>query len=224
MLVGITIPLPPLLSPRCPHMKRQSTKIDKSILCIGLILLSVYIYICFNTKNYEFLYYGFLTFILIYLMWNIILGHGLSSFILLGYLILLNLNMLGGLYRIDGKRLYEYYLFLDYIRYDRLVHAFGIYLATLTFYYILRNYLYINKNLLILFGIICIGIGIGALWEIIEYIAVINFKHTGVGRYFDTMGDMIANVIGATLAMLYIKLKPSSAAQFNRDEISVSVD
>ncbi len=50
-----------------------------------------------------------------------------------------------------------------------------------------------------------IGMGAGALNEVIEFMAVLIFPETGVGGYYNTAGDLTANLIGSLLALIYIK-------------------
>jgi len=49
------------------------------------------------------------------------------------------------------------------------------------------------------------GLGVGALNEIIEFIIAQIVPETGVGGYLNTSLDLVSNLIGAILAMLYIK-------------------
>ena len=51
------------------------------------------------------------------------------------------------------------------------------------------------------------GLGVGAFNEIIEFFATVIIPETGVGGYENTSLDLISNLIGAIIAMSYIKIK-----------------
>jgi hypothetical protein len=50
------------------------------------------------------------------------------------------------------------------------------------------------------------GIGFGALNEVIEFIAVLTIPNTNVGGYENTGWDLVANLVGATVAAVIIRL------------------
>jgi putative membrane protein len=49
------------------------------------------------------------------------------------------------------------------------------------------------------------GLGIGAVNEIVEYIATLLIPETGVGGYDNTLLDLISDLIGALFALLIIR-------------------
>ena len=115
--------------------------------------------------------------------------------------------MLGGRVIINGAILYRYQL-LSFVRYDQFVHLFGFGFATLAAYYILKLNLknktnWVGISVLLVF----IGIGLGTLNEIIEFIMVLILPETGVGGYYNTMWDTVFNAIGAILAVIWINIK-----------------
>jgi hypothetical protein len=116
--------------------------------------------------------------------------------------------MLGGYIRVGDGVLYGYWIF-PFLRFDMFVHAFGFGSATLLSYYILKESLdkkaknWIAISVLIVF----IGMGIGALNEIIEFITVLITPKNGVGGYENTLFDMIFNAIGAIIVVIYINIK-----------------
>ncbi len=59
----------------------------------------------------------------------------------------------------------------------------------------------------IYFVLIAAGTGLGALNEIVEFVAVLLFPNTGVGGYSNTILDLISNLIGASLAVVFIHLR-----------------
>jgi putative membrane protein len=51
------------------------------------------------------------------------------------------------------------------------------------------------------------GLGMGALNEILEFAVSIWVPQSGVGGYVNTSLDLCANLIGAILALVYIRLR-----------------
>jgi len=186
-------------------------KIDLFILLVNIIYLIIFTFLFLGRENYEFLMYigvvaFFLVFIsLLHLKYNFSYGVliGLSSWGLL--------HMLGGYFIVGEHVLYGYQIF-PFLRFDQFVHAFGFGFATLFSYYILKPNL--NKNYSkwgISILLVLIGMGLGALNEIVEFIAVLLMPQTGVGGYENTMRDIVFNTIGAVLAVIWINLRKSPA-------------
>jgi len=116
------------------------------------------------------------------------------------------LHMLGGLIIFDGLRLYGHYFY--FLRYDQIIHLFGFGFATLFGYYLLKPSLSKKPNWFVLsILLILVGIGLGGLNEIIEFIIVLAVPETGIGGYENTMWDMVFNLIGAGLAVIWINLR-----------------
>lgn len=91
------------------------------------------------------------------------------------------------------------------LQYDHVVHAFGVFVATLTFATLLapptaREADQRATMILCVFG----GLGVGALNEMIEFIA--TTAHTGahVGGYTNTGWDLVSNTIGALVGGIVI--------------------
>jgi putative membrane protein len=64
--------------------------------------------------------------------------------------------------------------------------------------------------------IIMAGLGVGALNEIVEFTAVVITPETGVGGYNNTSLDLVADLIGAIIAMIIIrKMHHSKFSQSN---------
>lgn len=125
------------------------------------------------------------------------------------------LHMAGGGYILkSGRVLYSLILIplseeYGIFRYDQFVHIVGFGIATLLMYFLLRPSLNGNtKNKKSLaFILIMTGLGVGALNEIIEFIATVLAPQTGVGGYVNTSLDLVSDLIGAIIAVIYIKLK-----------------
>lgn len=84
-------------------------------------------------------------------------------------------------------------------KYDQLVHAFGFLSATVACFQALIVLLRAPRALATAFAAALMGIGLGAINEVIEFIAVLSMPETNVGGYMNTAWDLVANTIGATL-------------------------
>jgi len=121
------------------------------------------------------------------------------------------LHVSGGAIYLNGSRLYDIILLplsqtLPILRYDQLVHVWGFGAATLTIFDMLKPLLKENLNRFVALSTVVImaGLGAGALNEIIEAIVTAVIPSSGVGGYLNTALDLIADLIGAILAMLFI--------------------
>ena len=92
------------------------------------------------------------------------------------------------------------------LRYDQVVHLFGFGVATLICHHLLTPYLRENlmnrRTLLIL--VVLMGSGVGAINEIVEFLAVLTVPETHVGGYENTLLDMVFNLMGAMIAAGWI--------------------
>lgn len=96
--------------------------------------------------------------------------------------------------------LYSLRLHPDWPRYDQLVHVFGFFSATIACYQALRSLLRAPKSAPTAVAAALMGIGLGAINEVIEFIAVLSMPETNVGGYTNTAWDLVSNTIGACVA------------------------
>jgi len=165
-----------------------------------------------SRENYEFLIYigVILFFLLLIVFTNKKVNY--PNDLLWGLTAWSILHVIGGGIFIGGKTVYSLMLFpiigepYNIFKYDQLVHFVGFGIATLLIYHLLKPSLQKNKGWISLsIVVIMAGLGIGALNEIIEFIATVIMPETGVGGYENTAIDLIANLFGAIVAMIYIK-------------------
>lgn len=180
-----------------------------------LLILAIFLTIFISRKNYEFvMYVG----VIIFFMAVIMLTNHRVSYplpVLWGLAIWALLHMSGGGIFINGKKLYELTLFsivgppYNIFKYDQFVHIVGFGVATLLMYYLLKPLLQKNLKKWATLSIVVImaGLGIGALNELIEFAATVLVPETGVGGYENTSLDMVADLIGAVMAMMIIHWK-----------------
>lgn len=106
--------------------------------------------------------------------------------------------------RPDSAVLYSLRLHPDLPKYDQIVHAFGFFSATIACYQALLALLRAPRTLPTAAAAALMGIGLGAINEVIEFIAVLSMPETNVGGYMNTAWDLVANTIGATTAAFLI--------------------
>jgi len=91
------------------------------------------------------------------------------------------------------------------LKYDQVIHFYGFFVATFVAYWLLLPQLKsVWRPGSIAFVAMLAGMGFGAMNEIIEFIAVLTAPETGVGGYYNTAIDMVANALGALAAALII--------------------
>ncbi len=102
----------------------------------------------------------------------------------------------------------EFYI----LKFDQFVHAYLYAVVALLFLHLLRNYLG-QKHPPLLIGFIALmaALGVGAVNEIIEFVAVLLVPDNGVGGYYNTLLDIVFNFTGAILAVLGVYLFHGSA-------------
>ena len=103
--------------------------------------------------------------------------------------------------------LYSMRVHPDLPKYDQIIHAFGFFSATIACFQALLSLLSAPRTIPTAIAAALMGIGLGAINEVIEFIAVLSMPETNVGGYTNTAWDLVANTIGATLAaILCLKL------------------
>ena len=88
------------------------------------------------------------------------------------------------------------------LQYDHFVHAFGAFLATLTLWALLAPATSsdVDRRHLMVLCMIA-GLGIGAINEVIEFLATTTHRAAHIGGYNNTGWDLVSNMIGAVAAL-----------------------
>ena len=162
--------------------------------------------------NFEFLWYvAILVFFLVLLVTTIHKTH-FTPAILWGLSLWGLLHMAGGSIPVGDTVLYGVQL-LDFVndgemtilKYDQVVHAFGFGVASLVAHHLLAPRWRADASRTLLYVLAAlVGMGLGTINEIVEFMAVLSFPETGVGGYINTSLDMVSNMIGAIIAMVYV--------------------
>ncbi len=167
----------------------------------------------FRTQNWEFVFYIIVMLVLALLVASLHRRVNLSKGALWCLSIWGLLHMMGGLVPVpddwlvsgDKHVLYSWWIIPNYFKYDQFVHSYGFGIATWVSWQTLHALL--PKSLPtagVLTLCLLAGMGLGALNEIIEFVATLLIPNTNVGGYTNTGWDLIANMIGAIVAALVI--------------------
>jgi hypothetical protein len=122
------------------------------------------------------------------------------------------LHVIGGLvlvpydWPIAGTKrvFYSWWIIPDLLKYDNPVHAYGMGVATWACWQGLRTATGLQTPSAGMLAIAALaGIGLGALNEVVEFIATL-FLDTNVGGYRNTGFDLIYNTVGAVIAVYLI--------------------
>ncbi len=183
---------------------------------IALLIINAAMLIAFSSafllrKNYEFIIYVGVIIVCLAVIATTFFKVRYSFATLIGLTAWSAMHLSGGSFHINGTLLYEIIIITlshkyPILRYDQLVHIWGFAVATLTMFDLLRPLLKENLQGYIALSIVVImaGLGVGAFNEIVEAIVAAIVPESGVGDYVNTALDLIADLIGAVLSMLYI--------------------
>ncbi|MFH1500533.1 MAG: DUF2238 domain-containing protein [archaeon] len=185
------------------------------ILIVNILILLAFAILSVQRKSYEFMIYFAVVVFFFVLILATMKRTNFSNGILWGLTLWAAMHMIGGLVEYRGGVIYGLVLVklienadLIVLRYDQLVHAIGFGVSTLVAFHLIKPYLNNKVNWTVLSVlVVLIGMGIGALNEIIEFITVVLLPQTGVGGYANTMLDICFNTIGAIIAVIYINIK-----------------
>lgn len=120
------------------------------------------------------------------------------------------LHMAGGSVPVGDGVLYGYLILPIFdgggefvmFKMDQFIHMLGFGVTTLVMLRLLRNAGFAGGHeVLAAITAVIAAMGLGALNETIEFLAVVFVPDTGVGGYFNTSLDLIFNMLGATLAV-----------------------
>jgi uncharacterized membrane protein YjdF len=184
------------------------------IFMVNVASLIIFSIIFLKRKNYEFMIYiGVIVFFLVLILATI-KKVNYPNGVLWGLTLWSVLHMSGGGIFIGDKKLYEWMIFplvgepYNIFKFDQFVHMVGFWVATLVAFHLVKP-LITKKHRYIALSIVvaAAGLGFGALNEIIEFIATVFVPETGVGGYVNTALDLVADLIGAVGAVIYIIVK-----------------
>jgi hypothetical protein len=183
------------------HLLNQNRR-DLPVILFSAAYMAVFVAVALTRHNYEFILYAAV--VLLLASWILVKQRTVQFdlVILWGLSLWGLLHMAGGNIHVSGNVLYNVQLIPRFLRYDQLVHAFGFGTATLVCFHILSGMLdpAAPRRLTLIILVALMGCGLGALNEIVEFLAVTLMPETNVGGYENTLWDLIFNLIGASLA------------------------
>lgn len=124
-------------------------------------------------------------------------------------------HLAGGIVPIGGedRTLYNAVLPVELFHFDRIVHAFGFGFATLVCGKVLLRLLpgeQLGAPAAVLVALA--GLGVGAVNEIVEFIATLVLPETNVGGYDNTGWDLIFDLAGGTVATVWLLRQTEAVA------------
>jgi len=91
------------------------------------------------------------------------------------------------------------------LKYDQIVHAYGFGVTAWVLWHLMRrHYPVLEGTWTIHVYPALAAMGLGAVNEMIEFVAVLSVPETNVGGYFNTALDLVFNAAGAVLAMIVV--------------------
>ena len=153
--------------------------------------------------NTEFIgYIAVITFLIV--LGGCVLTHQCTPSWLLALLSLVGLlHLLGAAVPVNGDIRYNYVPFpienptgLTFNKFDQIVHTFGTAVGATLMYYFLRRDTSFHWLGIMVFAVLG-AMGLGALNEVIEFIAKMTVPDTDVGGYYNTAVDLCVNLFGA---------------------------
>lgn len=98
------------------------------------------------------------------------------------------------------------------LKYDQVVHAYGFGVTAWVLWHLLdRHFPALRGTATIHVYPVLGSMGLGALNEMVEFMAVLMVSETNVGGYYNTALDLVFNATGAVIAMLVVAWSGRSA-------------
>jgi len=132
------------------------------------------------------------------------------------------LHLAGGLVSVGDDVLYNAALgtrvaslHTHILQYDHFVHAFGAFIATLTIWTLLAppTATDIDRRSVVTMCVLA-GLGIGAINEVVEFLATIAHSAAHIGGYDNTGWDLVSNAIGAVAAIPLMARVPRQSVDY----------
>lgn len=197
----------------------KKTRFPRAVILVAAFYLVAAISAAVTQHNWEFLKVYIPFFMVIVAVVTLMHRRVNFSNVLLWCLTLWGaLHLAGGLVKLpegwefDGENqvFYSWWILGNWLKYDHVVHAFGFGTTTWLTWEALRASIQqrLGRKLFPSLGMIslCVftGMGLGALNEIVEFIAVLSLPSTNVGDYYNTCWDLVANMIGCSFVAILI--------------------
>ena len=171
--------------------------------------------IAWSKLNLEFLFYASTVALQIALFLYIDRRVKFSPLVLWGLTLWAILHFAGGLMPIPESltepgrptNLYNLRLFPWFPKYDQIVHAYGFGMTVILIYEAICVRIGRTLRIDLVLGsmLFLAAMGLGAINEVIEFLAVLLMPDTNVGGYENTGWDLVSNGTGAFIAICWLK-------------------
>ena len=162
-------------------------------------------------QNYEFLIYAITVIGLVALIYKTDRFFNFEKLGIWLFNVWLILHILGGLASYQGIRYYDLIL-LDLVgepyhilKYDQFVHFYCYIVISILMWSVVQKITQSNANRIVVCVVnILAASSLGAINEIIEFLAVVLLNSSGVGGYTNTAIDLVANLLGAIVGTVFM--------------------
>lgn len=168
-------------------------------------------------QNYEFVIYTLVTLALVTLIYTGDRKFTFSPAVLWGFNLWLVLHILGGLWSVNGSVLYSLVLIdlvgepYSILKYDQIVHTYCYFIIALLLWQVVSTVKLDAPQWLLAALTVLAASGVGGMNEIVEFSATVLVPDTNVGGYENTAIDLVANFLGACLAIPFFKGEEANA-------------
>ncbi len=162
-------------------------------------------------QNYEFLLYAITVIVLVAIIYKTDQYFGFARiglWLFNGWLVL---HILGGLASYDGVRFYDLMLLdlvgapYDILKYDQFVHFYCYVVISILMWSVIQKIARPDASVVVVCVVtVLASSSLGAINEVIEFLAVVWFATEGVGGYTNTAIDLVANLLGAIAGTLFM--------------------
>jgi hypothetical protein len=118
-------------------------------------------------------------------------------------------HLAGGLVQVGDGVLYNASYRTEVLQYDHLVHSTAILVGTLTVWTLFAGRMAGTGGRADVLVWVLAGLGLGALNELVEFLATLAHGGDGVGGYENTGWDLVSNLLGAAAAGVVLARRPA---------------
>lgn len=184
--------------------------LHRNVILGNVAVLAVFGILAVIQRNLEFVFYFTVVVLLAALIARSMRAIEYPPWVLWALSVWAWAHMAGGLISVQGSVLYNLMLLpvvgepYMILKFDQVVHAYGFFAATITMYYVIRPYIGKWGPVALPLTVFLAGLGLGAVNEVVEFLATVLIPNTNVGGYINTGVDLIANTIGASAAAVWV--------------------
>lgn len=170
--------------------------------------------------NWEFIAYVGVTIAIAFLLLSTIEESHLDGFVLWGLSIWGFLHMLGGILPVGDGILYSWRIvpIFDHggdfyvLKMDQVIHFYGFAVAAIAVHELIasRARKGVHPAMFVFFAWAG-SMGLGALNEVVEFLAYVSLDDTGVGDHYNTGLDLIFNLLGALCGAVLQQVRSGGA-------------